>query len=166
MESGIGRALGALTELGPPVPLDPAATITQDQVLARRLAHEYDRTRRYGHELSCVVIRTPGTTGRNMPNSDMDLSVVVGDIVSSCIRSTDELFCLADGVYVVIAPETMHNRVVTLKRRISTGLQDLLRRCGDAYLDFTVHIGSFSFNGRNAGGAADILQKAIDASIS
>ena len=126
----------------------------------KRLLHEFDRTRRYSHEFSCVAVRVYHLEKLDTPGLIEEALVEVADLLSASVRSTDEVFYFRDGQFFILAPETMQNRVSTLTLRIIESIHQLIVH--DKRLSvLDVKAGSFSFDGQNADRPQDILKFAL-----
>ena len=126
----------------------------------KRLLHEFDRTRRYSHEFSCVAVRVYHLDKLSEPGLIEEALVEVADLLSASVRSTDEVFYFRDGQFFILAPETMQNRVSTLTLRIIESIHQLIVH--DKRLSvLDVKAGSFSFDGQNADRPQDILKFAL-----
>ncbi len=126
----------------------------------KRLLHEFDRTRRYSHEFSCVAVRVYHLEKLEGAGLIEEVLIEVADLLSASVRSTDEVFYFRDGQFFILAPETMQNRVSTLTLRIIESVHQLIVH--DSRLsELDVKAGSFSFDGQNADRPQDILKFAL-----
>ena len=132
------------------VPVDFHKISTGDTTyLARRVKHEFERTKRYGSEFSCIVVRIDKL--EQLPDLDTmgDALQRVFKAVFQSVRSTDDVFYLDDSRFFVLAPETMRDRVSTIVRRISETIHASTMD-SPALEILECSIGSFSFDGQNA----------------
>lgn len=90
------------------------------------LAREFDRSRRYGKKLSCLLlcidyldnlIDTYGTG-----ETDKVLKET-GDVLSECSRSADEVIRYNDAAFFVLLPETGNQDAVQLAERIRQNIE-------------------------------------------
>ena len=88
---------------------------------------------------------------------------LVSQQINRSIRNTDEIFYLNEGVFIVLAPETMANRVKTLAARIVREIHGFLQLEVQDFTGLEVRAGTFSFDGRNAQDHNQILRNALDA---
>lgn len=126
----------------------------------KRLLHEFDRTRRYQHEFSCVAVRILHLSALEDQETLEEALVEIADLLSASVRTTDEVFYFKDGLFFIIAPETMANRISTLARRIVEAIHNLQIH-NPALAVLGVSAGSFSFDGHNADRPQDILRNAL-----
>ena len=128
--------------------------------LARRIKHEFERTRRYGSEFSCIVVRIDKL--EQLPDLDTMGSALekLFGCVHQSVRSTDEVFYLDDTRFFVLAPETMKNRVSTIVRRISETIHSVTIGA-PAFEILECSMGSFSFDGQNAQSPEDIFNATL-----
>ena len=104
---------------GSPLPLsyDELGTGTPED-LVRRLTHEIKRARRYGTEFALVALKIHSL--EDLPNTKA-VSDVIRDVDTGfrmAVRNTDDITYFRDGVFLLLAPETMLDRAVTLARRV------------------------------------------------
>ncbi len=126
----------------------------------KRLLHEFDRTRRYQHEFSCVAVRIVGLEKLTELEQLEETLIEIADLLSASVRTTDEVFYFKDGLFFILAPETMANRVSTLTRRIVEAVHTMFMR-NQVLGQLSVSAGAFSFDGHNADRPQDILKKAL-----
>ena len=130
--------------------------------LTSRLLHEFRRTKRYNHEFSCIAIRVNKLRDISANNSKIDALKLVSKQISLSIRNTDEIFYLNEGVFVVLAPETMANRVKTLAGRIIREIHGFFQIQAPEFANLQIRAGTFSFDGRNSKDHNQILTNALD----
>ncbi|MEC8051106.1 MAG: adenylate/guanylate cyclase domain-containing protein [Myxococcota bacterium] len=128
--------------------------------LARRIKHEFERTRRYGSEFSCIVVRIDKL--QQLPDLDTmgeALEKLFGCVFQS-VRSTDDVFYLDDSRFFVLAPETMRDRVSTIVRRISESIHATTME-SPALEILECSTGSFSFDGQNASSPEEVFNTTL-----
>ncbi len=131
--------------------------------LNARLDHEFHRTKRYNHEFSCISIRV-AKLPRDVANTLEEQALrVIAEEIQSSIRNTDEVFYLREGLFIVLAPETMANRIHTLTKRIMGKIHHQIRIKRPEFNTLDVHSGTFSFDGRNARDHNEILRHTLNA---
>ena len=130
--------------------------------LTSRLLHEFRRTKRYNHEFSCIAIRVGKLREITANEAKIDALKLVSRQICLSIRNTDEIFYLNEGVFVVLAPETMANRVKTLSTRIIREIHGFFQIQAPEFADSQIRAGTFSFDGRNAEDHNQILTNALD----
>jgi class 3 adenylate cyclase/GGDEF domain-containing protein len=126
----------------------------------KRLLHEFDRTRRYQHEFSCVAVRIVNLDKLDELETLEETLIEIADLLSASVRTTDEVFYFKDGLFFILAPETMANRVSTLTRRIVEAVHTMFLR-NQVLAQLSVSAGAFSFDGHNADRPQDILKNAL-----
>ena len=128
--------------------------------LARRIKHEFERTKRYGSEFSCIVVRIDKL--QQLPDLDTmgDALQKVFKAVFQSVRSTDDVFYLDDSRFFVLAPETMRDRVSTIVRRISETIHASTMDA-PALEILECSIGSFSFDGQNANTPEEVFNATL-----
>ena len=100
-----------------PMSYDELGTGTPDD-LVRRLSHEIKRSRRYGTEFALVALKIHNL--EDLPSTKA-VSDVIRDVDTGfrmAVRNTDDITYFNDGVFLLLAPETMLDRAVTLARRV------------------------------------------------
>lgn len=143
------------------VPVDFHKISTGDTTyLARRVKHEFERTKRYGSEFSCIVVRIDKL--EQLPDLDTmgDALQRVFKAVYQSVRSTDDVFYLDDSRFFVLAPETMRDRVSTIVRRISETIHASTMD-SPALEILECSIGSFSFDGQNASTPEEVFNATL-----
>ena len=129
--------------------------------LASRLTHEFNRTKRYNHEFSCIALRITHLEHLS-PKDEQGIALrLFAKEVQRGVRNTDEVFYLETGTFIVLAPETMRNRVHTLSRRVSQNLLEVIQKKSPKFNDLVINCGTFSFDGRNAQTYNEILAQAL-----
>jgi class 3 adenylate cyclase/GGDEF domain-containing protein len=131
--------------------------------LSARLGHEFHRTKRYNHEFSCVSIRVGQLPKGAAHTLGQQALAVIAEQIQGSIRNTDEVFYLREGLFVVLAPETMANRIHTLTKRIMGKIHHQIRIKRPEFNTLDVHSGTFSFDGRNAQDHNEILRNTLNA---
>ena len=128
--------------------------------LARRIKHEFERTKRYGSEFSCIVVRIDKL--EQLPDLDTmgDALQRLFKAVFQSVRSTDDVFYLDDSRFFVLAPETMRDRVSTIVRRISETIHAATIE-SPALEILECSIGSFSFDGQNASTPEEVFNTTL-----
>lgn len=101
---------GALSDTIPPADQrDPATGAGTPSQLLLALDYEHTRAERYGHPLTCLVIRVQNASvlaeASDQGTADHAMSLV-GTGVRSCIRAVDHLFRLRRDEFGVLLPET------------------------------------------------------------
>ena len=129
--------------------------VKSEAFMGARVAHEFKRTARYGSEFSVVAVRVR-LEAANRSNLDGIVTVLVRSI-----RDTDEVFFLPERGFLVLAPETMSNRIATLTRRMAGALNKFGQARGKHYVQMDVKLGSFSFDGHNAASPEEVVTLAF-----
>jgi GGDEF domain-containing protein len=161
-EIHITDLLGAASTSGLPEFSPKALGCGDPAALNTRLTHEFHRTKRYNHEFSCIALRI---THLGEPGSEEGLEetlVLLSEEIRGSVRNTDEVFYLLEGVFVILAPETMKNRVHTLSGRLTRNVLGVIEAKGFKSNDLEFKCGTFSFDGRNAKTHNDVLSHALD----
>ena len=131
--------------------------------LNARLRHEFHRTKRYSHEFSCIALRLEKLPELGDNETKVYALKAIAQQITLSIRNTDEIFYLRGGVFVVLAPETMANRVKTLATRIVTEIHSFFQAQNPVFKQLEIQAGTFSFDGRNAKDHHQVLEFTLDA---
>ncbi len=121
----------------------------------RRLEHEVQRTKRYGREFACIAVQLVDADGADERLRDL---TALGAALNSALRNTDEVVYVGSGRFIVLAPETLPERAVTLTKRLVESALHLLERLGES---LEIRTGVVIFDGHNARSGVEVMQLAL-----
>jgi diguanylate cyclase (GGDEF)-like protein len=105
--------------------LEPGATTGTVSQLHISLDYEFTRAVRYGHPLSCVVVRCHNfaaiAQGAGAPVAERCMLPLAG-VLRTCIRGVDHLFRSADDAFTILLPETDDKGCDVVVRRLRASL--------------------------------------------
>ena len=88
---------------------DPVTGAGTPSQLLISLDYEHTRAERYGHPLSCIVVRLGNSSGIAAASEDGTADhamAMIGGGLKSCIRAVDHLFRLRRDEFCILLPET------------------------------------------------------------
>lgn len=115
---------------------DGGGTLTADPVtgagtpaqLFMSLDYEFTRAVRYGHAMSCVVVRCENYSAILLRSgqqvSESDVLVPLSVALRSCIRNVDHLFRSAAGEFSILLPETGEDGCQIVVERLQTRIAE------------------------------------------
>lgn len=104
-----GGRSGASDTVPPADQLDPATGAGTPSQLLLALDYEHTRAERYGHPLTCMIVRVANAedlAGASADGRADQAMALVGGGVRNCIRAVDHLFRLRRDEFGVLLPET------------------------------------------------------------
>ena len=105
---------------------DPATGAGTPSQLLISLDYEHTRATRYGHPLTCMVVRVSNTGELAASSQDGSADRAMGLIgagLKSCIRAVDHLFRLRRDEFCILLPETDGNGAGYVLRRLQGQVQ-------------------------------------------
>ncbi len=138
------------------------------------MRYEMFRAHRYQHPFSLLIIkleqvRVLNSTAKNLEKEDPGSKYMVfGQILHNDTRETDMSFRLEEHIFAIVAPETgiegVHKMREDIYRRlISNELpEEEGRQIAQAEYEFTIKVGTATYNSDNETNAKDMLKTAID----
>lgn len=109
---------GSMTERPPAQTADPETGAGTAAQLHMSLDYEFTRAVRYGHPLSCVVVRCPSPKEGATPGVPGSALVPLTEVLQGCIRNVDHLFRSDTGEFTVLLPETSSDGCRTVVERV------------------------------------------------
>jgi len=100
---------------------DPVTGAGTPSQLLISLDYEHTRAERYGHPLSCIVVRLGNSTEIAAASEDGTADramALVGSGLKGCIRAVDHLFRLRRDEFCILLPETDGHGAVYVLRRL------------------------------------------------
>jgi diguanylate cyclase (GGDEF)-like protein len=105
--------------------IDPLTQVANRRAVEDRLAHEFQRERRYKHPLACILIDIDHFKAVNdnygHPIGDKVL-IEVAQAIRECIRTTDLVARFGGEEFIVLAPETTAAAALMVAERIRKGI--------------------------------------------
>ena len=129
----------------------------EPEYLSKRIVHEFDRTKRYGNEFSCVALSIINLNSISNLQTCIDILKTVFEILKNALRTTDEVFYLNEATFFILAPETMSNRASTLTKRLVERIDIKFKQMNFDNKSISIKAGFFSFDGENASSPVDIF---------
>lgn len=132
-----------------PLAYDELGTGTPED-LTRRIAHEIKRARRYGTEFALVAVKIHNL---DLLPDRKAVGAVIRDVdigFRAAVRNTDDITYLEDGVFLLLAPETMLDRAVTLARRVVENVHKRIESLPGGLNNVYLRTGVASFDGETA----------------
>jgi class 3 adenylate cyclase len=139
---------------------DELGTGTPDDLVSR-LTHEIKRARRYGTEFALVALKVHNL--EDLPSREA-VSEVIRDVDAGfrmAVRNTDDITYYRDGVFLLLAPETMLDRAVTLARRVVEEVHQRVEALPGRLNAVELRTGVASFDGETASSARGAIAVAI-----
>ncbi len=105
---------------------DPVTGAGTPSQLLISLDYEHTRATRYGHPLTCMVVRVSNTTDLAAASEDATTDRAMGLIgagLKGCIRAVDHLFRLRRDEFCILLPETDGNGAGYVLRRLEVQVQ-------------------------------------------
>jgi diguanylate cyclase (GGDEF)-like protein len=109
-----------------------------------RLAKEIERARRYGREVSCILLDVDGLAEVNEKHGHRvgdELIRLLSDIMLSETRASDFIARFGGEEFALILPETPGSEAGLLSERIGRRVGNRAVRCGDAEITVTISCG-------------------------
>lgn len=135
-------------------------TVSPD-MLSRLLNHEYDRARRYSSDFTCISLVVDLSSGASAQGDIRQALLEVGETLKACLRSTDEFAYFGDGLFFILAPETLLDRAETLIQRTLVNLQARLRPFENFPGSFIIRSGSSAFDRQTMTSPQQIMEAAV-----
>lgn len=135
-------------------------TVSPD-MLSRLINHEFDRARRYGTDFSCISLVVDLSSDGSSRGDIRQALLEVGESLKESLRSTDEFAYFGDGLFFILAPETLLDRAETLIQRTLVGLQARLRPFEEGAGPFIIRSGSSAFDRQAMTSPQQIMEAAV-----
>ena len=129
--------------------------------LVSRLTHEIKRARRYGTEFALVALKIQSL--EDLP-SRKAVNDVIRDVDTGfrmAVRNTDDITYFNDGVFLLLAPETMLDRAVTLAKRVVEEVHLRVEALPGRLSTVELRTGVASFDGETALDARGAIAAAL-----
>jgi class 3 adenylate cyclase len=143
-----------------PLSYDELGTGTPEDLVSR-LTHEIKRARRYGTEFALVALKVHSL--EDLPSREA-VSEVIRDVDAGfrmAVRNTDDIAYYRDGVFLLLAPETMLDRAVTLARRVVEKVHQRVEALPGKLNTVELRTGVASFDGETASNARSVIATAV-----
>jgi len=105
---------------------DPVTGAGTPSQLLISLDYEHTRAERYGHPLSCIVVRLQNSNEIAMENQDGNADqamALIGGGLRACIRAVDQLFRLRRDEFCILLPETDDHGTSYVLRRLKSQIE-------------------------------------------
>lgn len=105
---------------------DPVTGAGTPSQLLISLDYEHTRAERYGHPLSCIVVRLTNSdeiASRSGDNTADKAMALVGSGLRACIRAVDQLFRLRRDEFCILLPETGGEGAGFVLRRLESQIE-------------------------------------------
>jgi GGDEF domain-containing protein len=132
-----------------PIRYEELGTGTPEDLVGR-LSHEIKRARRYGTEFSLVAVRICNLEDVADRAAITEVIRDVDQGFRQAVRNTDDITYLEEGVFLLLAPETMLDRAVTLSRRVVERIHQRVETLPGRLNSVFLRTGVCSFDGESA----------------
>lgn len=139
--------------------------IENSALLARRLEHEFRRTRRYGSEFTCLAVCLYNLDKVGSDSVVAEALEQLALALDGVVRDTDELFYMNEMRFFVLAPETMADRAETQVQRISRQLNAFMHTFEHDLSSLEIDVGAFTFDGHNATTPEELIVRTLLAAV-
>jgi diguanylate cyclase (GGDEF)-like protein len=141
---------------------DPVTGAGTPSQLLISLDYEHTRAERYGHPLSCIVVKLSNSTEIAAASGDgtADQAMArIGTGLKACIRAVDHLFRLRRDEFCILLPETDGDGAGYVLRRLEGQIESGKLWAEDVTPRPEIQIGSTSTPENRVKGGDDLLQQ-------